>query len=77
MIWQNPLGGAANFFEIIPGNRYAKVVKTKICKFFEIFIDIVVMSKSFWLKIRGIRMYFRKVMFKDTFKAICHYVIFV
>ena len=40
LIWQNPLGGASNIFEIIPVNRYAKVVKTKICKFFEIFIGI-------------------------------------
>ena len=47
LIWQNPLGGATNFFEIIPGNRYAKVVKTKICKFFEIFIDIIVMNMTF------------------------------
>ena len=47
LILQNPLGGATNFFEIIPGNRYAKVGKTKVCKFFEIFIDITVMNMTF------------------------------
>ena len=47
LIWQNPLGGATNFFEIIPGNRYAKVGKTKICKFFEMFINIIVMNMTF------------------------------
>ena len=63
LILQNPLGGATNFFEIIPGNRYAKVVKTKICKFFWNIYWYYSDKHDFWSGIIVIEMYFRMGMF--------------